>query len=198
MTRARAARFDDVDAALAGGRAGVDDRHAARQDRPQHAGRRARRQHVDAAALDQRAVVADAESPRSAPCPSAKRLRPADRPGGSRAAGAASRRGASTGSSRRCARSPSRRKSRTVAAVSVPTSSCASSVDAAMCGVAMTCGSWASDQSAGGSVSNTSRPAPPTTPASMARAQRGLVDQLAARGVDRSGCPACSARSARR
>ena len=35
---------------------------------------------------------------------------------------------------------PSRRKSRTFIAVSVPTSSCASTVEAAMCGVATTCG----------------------------------------------------------
>ncbi len=45
----------------AGGGAGVHDRDAARQNRPQHAGGRARGQHVDAAALGQRAVVADAE-----------------------------------------------------------------------------------------------------------------------------------------
>ena len=48
-----------------------------------------------------------------------------------------------------------------------PTISWASSVDAAMrCGI--TCGA-SSAQSAGGSVSNTSRPAPPTRPCSMAR-----------------------------
>ncbi len=64
---------------------------------------------------------------------------------------------------------PSRRKSRTVAAVSRPTSSCASSVDAAMWGVATTWGSFASVQSLGGSVLKTSRPAPPTMPASIAR-----------------------------
>ncbi len=39
-----------------------------------------------------------------------------------------------------------------------------------MCGVATTCGSLASDQSFGGSVPKTSRPAPATMPASIARA----------------------------
>ena len=67
----RAARFDDVDAALARRGARVHDRDAARQDRPQHAGGGARREHVGAAALGQRAVVADAELPRCAPVPSA-------------------------------------------------------------------------------------------------------------------------------
>ena len=43
----RAARLDDVDAALAGGRARVHDGDAARQNRPQDAGRGARRQHFD-------------------------------------------------------------------------------------------------------------------------------------------------------
>jgi hypothetical protein len=47
---------------------------------------------------------------------------------------------------------PSRRKSRSATTVSIPTCSCASTVDAAMCGVAMTCGSLASRQSAGGSL----------------------------------------------
>jgi hypothetical protein len=55
-------------------------------------------------------------------------------------------------------------------AVSIPTCSCASTVDAAMCGVAMTCGSFASRQSDGGSVSNTSTAAPATCPDSIASA----------------------------
>ena len=84
---------------------------------------------------------------------------------------------------------PSRRKSRTVAAVSMPTSSCASSVDAAMCGVAITCGSLASDQSDGGSFSNTSSAAPATMPRLDRAAERRLVDQLAARRVDRCRMP---------
>ena len=53
-----------------------------------------------------------------------------------------------------------------------------------MCGVATTCGSSVSALSVGGSVSNTSRPAPAIVPASIAVGQRRLVDQLAARGVD--------------
>ena len=71
-----------------------------------------------------------------------------------------------------------------MAAVSMPTSSCASSVDAAMCGVATTCGSWASDQSSGGSRSKTSRAAAATIPAVDRRPKRFFVDQLAARRVD--------------
>jgi hypothetical protein len=63
---------------------------------------------------------------------------------------------------------PFLRKSRTVAAVSKPTNACASSVDAAMCGVLITCGNLASDQSVGGSFSKTSRAAPATMPVSMA------------------------------
>ena len=65
---------------------------------------------------------------------------------------------------------PSLRKSRTASAVSTPTSSCASPVDAAMCGVAITFGSFASVQSSGGSLVNTSSAAPPTWPDSSAAA----------------------------
>ena len=79
---------------------------------------------------------------------------------------------------------PSLRKSRNAAAVSVPTCSCASFVDAAMCGVATTCGSVARRQSFGGSGSNTSSPAPATCPLSMASASAALVNQLAARCID--------------
>ena len=53
-----------------------------------------------------------------------------------------------------------------------------------MCGVATTCGSLASAQSAGGSFSKTSSAAAATMPCSIARLQRRLVDQLAARRVD--------------
>ncbi len=52
-----------------------------------------------------------------------------------------------------------------------------------MCGVATTSGRAASDQSRGGSVSNTSRPAPATMPAVDGPAERGFVDELAARRV---------------
>ena len=61
MPRPRAARLDDVDAARAGGGARVDDRHAARKNRPQHPGGRARREHLEPAALDERPVVAHAQ-----------------------------------------------------------------------------------------------------------------------------------------
>ena len=52
-----------------------------------------------------------------------------------------------------------------------------------MCGVAITCGNWASDQSVGGSCSNTSSAAPPTIPLSIARRSAFFVDQLAARRI---------------
>ena len=79
---------------------------------------------------------------------------------------------------------PSRRKSRTAAAVSTPTSSCASPVDAAMCGVATTLGSSASVQSVGGSCSNTSMRRAADLPRLERRHERLLVDELTARGVD--------------
>src|SRR3954467_3276947 len=58
MPRARAAaRALTIETPLAR----VDDQNAARQDGPQQAGCGRGRQHLDAAALDQRAVVADAQ-----------------------------------------------------------------------------------------------------------------------------------------
>ena len=122
---------------VARGRARVHDRDAARQDRPQHAGRRARRQHVDAAAFGQRAVVADAERFDARRAHLRRRARRADRPAGSTAAAAAVRRDESTGSSRRCARCRRAGNRGRSPRCRVPTSSCASSVDAAMCGVAI-------------------------------------------------------------
>ena len=184
--RARAARLDDLDAALARRRR-ARSRSTRRSTRigRSDAGGRARREHVDAAALGQRAVVADAERLDARRAHLRRRARRADRPAGSTAAAAAARPAWIDGKFTALRTTPSRRKSRTVAAVSRPTSSCASSVDAAMCGVATTCGSWASDQSAGGSFSNTSSAGAGDDAASRSRgASARFVDQLAARGVD--------------
>ena len=94
---------------------------------------------------------------------------------------------------------PSLRKSRTARTVSTPTRSCASRVEAAMCGVATTAGCFASAQCTGGSGSNTSSAAPATWPDSQRRQQRRFVDQIAARRVDQAhAAPAPAPGAARR
>ena len=79
---------------------------------------------------------------------------------------------------------PSLRKSRSAAAVSLPTCSCASLVDAAMCGVAMTCGSPIEAPVLRRLRVEDVEPGTGDVPLFDGIGQGRLVDQLAARRID--------------